>query len=26
VLATDDGARLDHGRVELPPRAGALVR
>jgi maltooligosyltrehalose trehalohydrolase len=26
VLSTHDGARLDHGRVELPARAGALVR
>jgi maltooligosyltrehalose trehalohydrolase len=26
VVATHDGARLDDGHVELPPRAGALVR
>jgi hypothetical protein len=26
VVATHDGARLNDGHVELPPRAGALVR
>jgi maltooligosyltrehalose trehalohydrolase len=26
LLATHDGARLEHGRVDLPARAGALLR
>jgi maltooligosyltrehalose trehalohydrolase len=26
VIATHDGARLENGRVHLPPRAGALLR
>jgi maltooligosyltrehalose trehalohydrolase len=26
VVATHDGARLNEGHIELPPRAGALVR